>query len=197
MRAVVVLLLIAPLAASAAGAEEYAIDPVHTRVMVAVSHAGFSSALGTVSGATGRLRFAEGWAGAQVDVTIPLARLDFGDAKWNEAVQDLLDTGNYREARFTSDRVTPRDARHAEVCGRLRLREASRPLCMEVTLNALARHPLPPFRRTVGFSATARLDRTDFGVDRWMSVIGRDVELRIEIEATRMRAAPATTGDER
>lgn len=195
MRADAVLLLIVPLAASAAEPETFAIDPVHTRVMVAVGHAGFSHALGTASGATGRVRFAEGWAGAEVDVTLPLARLDFGGAKWNAAVQDLLGTAKYPEARFTSDRVTVRDATRAEVCGQLRLRDVARPLCMDVTLNALRRHPLPPFRRTAGFSATARLDRTEYGVDQWTSVIGRDVELRIEIEATRTRPAAATSGE--
>ena len=40
---------------SAGGAEtlHYELDPVHTRVLFAVSHAGFSRALGTVSGSTG------------------------------------------------------------------------------------------------------------------------------------------------
>ncbi|GAB2523199.1 YceI family protein [Lysobacter humi (ex Lee et al. 2017)] len=193
MRAAAVLLLIAPFAAPAAEPEDFAIDPVHTRVMVAVGHADFSRALGTVSGATGRVRFSEGWAGAQVDVTIPLARLDFGDAKWNAAVQGLLGTAKHPEARFTSDRVTARDATHAEVCGTLRLRDVARPLCMEVTFNALKRHPLPPFRRTAGFSATAHLDRTAFGVDQWATVIGRDVEIRIEIEATRTRSGASTS----
>ena len=58
---------------------------------------------------------------------------------------------------------------------------------MEVTLNALKRHPLPPFRRTAGFSATATLSRADFGIDAWKSVIGDRVELRLEVEATRTR----------
>jgi polyisoprenoid-binding protein YceI len=195
MRSTALALLLAPGAALAAGPATFAIDPVHTRVLVAVEHAGFSRALGTVSGATGQLRFAEGWADARVDVTIPLARLDFGDARWNAAVQDLLGTDRHPEARFTSTTITPRDARRAEVCGELRLHGTSKPLCMDVTLNALKRHPLPPFRRTAGFSATARLDRTDFGIDKWKTVIGRDVELRIEVEATRTSATAEDTDD--
>jgi hypothetical protein len=74
---------------------------------------------------------------------------------------------------------------------------------MDVTLNALKRHPLPPFRRTAGFSATATLSRAEFGIDAWKSVIGDSVELRIEAEAVRERNAgepdddaPAPSGPE-
>lgn len=180
-------LLLAPMAS----AEDFAIDPVHTRVMVAVTHAGFSQALGTVSGATGRVAFEDGWRDASVEVRIPVARLDYGDAGWNTAVQRLLDVGKSPEARFVSDRVTPRDATHAEICGAFTLHGTTRPLCMDATLNAVKRHPLPPFRRTAGFSATARIDRFDYGIDAWPSVIGREVEVRIELEASRGIGAPA------
>lgn len=189
----VALPLVLALGCGAARADEpadFAIDPVHTRVLVSVDHAGFSRALGTVSGSSGRVRFAEGWAGAQVDVAVPLRALDFGDARWNAAVQDLLGTDRHPQARFISTRVTPRDARTAEVCGELTLAGTTRALCMDATFNALKRHPLPPFRRTAGFSATTRLDRSAFGLARWASLVGMDVELRIELEASRGLGAP-------
>lgn len=77
------------------------------------------------------------------------------------------------------------------MCGDLTLRGVTRPLCMDVTLNALKRHPMPPFRRTAGFSATATLSRADFGMSAWKTVIGDRVELRIEAEAVRERGEPA------
>ena len=55
---------------------------------------------------------------------------------------------------------------------------------------------MPPFRRTVGFSATAALSRKDFGIDAWPSVIGDAVELRIEAEATRARQRDDEQADE-
>ena len=185
-----VLPALALLMPAAAAAEDFAIDPVHTRVMVAIEHAGFSHALGTVSGSSGRVTLGDGWADARVDVTLPLDRLDFGDAGWNRAVRGLLDTGAHPRARFVSDNVTPRDATHAQVCGLLTLHGVSRPLCMDATLNGVRRHPMPPFRRTAGFSAVAHLDRFDYGVDAWPTVIGRDVEMRIELEASHGIGAP-------
>jgi polyisoprenoid-binding protein YceI len=182
----------------------YALDPVHTRVMFAVEHAGFSKALGTVSGTTGTLAFdPDDWASARIDATVPLARADLGDEKWNRATlaRNLLDAERFPEARFVSTRVEPIDALRATVTGLLTLRGVTREVSLAVTLNALKRHPLPPFRQTVGFSATARISRSQFGIDAWKSVIGDDVELRLEVEATRSRAEadedgpPADTRD--
>lgn len=180
----------AALPVQAAGPETYTLDPVHTRVLFAIEHAGFSKAMGTVSGSTGELVFdRDDWSSASLDVRVPLSRLDLGDAKWNEAATaaNLLDIERHPEAHFVSDSVEPKDADHATVCGQLTLHGVTKPLCMDVTLNALKRHPMPPFRRTAGFSATATLSRADFGMDSWKSVIGDTVELRIEAEAARAR----------
>ena len=54
---------------------------------------------------------------------------------------------------------------------------------MDVTFNQLKHHPLPPFRRTAGFSATTTISRKDFGITAWPGVIGDTVTLRIEAEA--------------
>ena len=178
-------------AAEAAGAPHpdargYAIDPVHTRIAIAVDHAGFSKAIGTVSGTTGTLHLVSGqWDGARVEATVPLARLDFGDDAWNRAVADgLLDTGSHPAAVFRSTRVEPLDGERARIHGTLTLRGRTREVVLDAVRNAERRHPLPPFRRTVGFSATAALSRADFGSTSWGSMIGDAVEVRIELEAT-------------
>jgi len=195
------LLLICALLPVAAGAanERYRLDPVHTRVLFAIEHAGFSHALGTVSGSEGVLDFdPQDWANARLEVAVPITHLDLGDGKWNQATlaRNLLDGERFPQARFVSSRIEPIDASHARVVGQLTLRGVSREVVLDVTLNALKRHPLPPFRRTAGFSATSALSRADFGISAWPSVIGDKVELRIEAEAVRdagAEAPPATT----
>ncbi len=185
------LLLLSPVIPPATAANKaYQLDPVHTRVMFAVEHAGFSSALGTVSGSTGQLQFdPDDWSTARLEVSVPLHRLDLGDEKWNQAVRagNMLDTEQFPTATFISTRIEPIDPGHASIYGNLTLHGISKEVKLEVTFNALKRHPLPPFRRTAGFSATATLSRADFGIDAWKSVIGDRVELRLEVEATRTR----------
>jgi polyisoprenoid-binding protein YceI len=183
-------LLLASLAQAAEPAH-YRLDPVHTRVLFAIEHAGFSHALGTVSGSTGTLDFdPDDWTTARLRASVPLARADLGDAAWNHAAMagNLLDVARFPVAEFVSTTVEPLAPDRARVHGTLTLHGVSREAVLDVTLNALKRHPLPPFRRTVGFSATATLSRKAFGIDAWPSVIGDAVELRIEAEAVRARA---------
>ena len=187
LRSLCLLALLPAVAAARDTLAEYALDPVHTRVMFAISHAGFSNAIGTVSGSTGTVVFdPDDWSRARVDVRVPIARIDLGDADWNKATlaKSLLDAEGHPEARFVSTRVEPVDATHAKVHGDLSLRGVTRGVVLDVTLNAAKRHPMPPFRRTVGFSATTTLSRADFGITAWKSVIGDEVALRIEAEAT-------------
>ncbi len=183
--------------AAAAEALPYRIDPVHTRIVFAVDHAGFSQSLGTFSGATGTLVWdAEDWRSAQLEVTVPLASLDFGDERWEKNVLDgtFLDATRQPEARFVSTRVEPGAPGQARVFGQLSLRGETRELALDVTMNALKRHPITR-RQTAGFSATAELNRRDFGMDAWPNVVGDRVTIRIEAEAIRAptQAAPATT----
>lgn len=188
------LLLSSGIPPASAASASYELDPVHTRVLFAVEHAGFSHALGTVSGSTGQLQFdPDDWSTARLEVSVPLQRLDLGDEKWNKAVRagNLLDTTRFPTATFISTRIEPIDPRHASVYGTLTLHGVPKEVKLDVILNALKRHPLPPFRRTAGFSATVTLSRADFGIDAWKSVIGDKVELRLEVEATRTRKGGA------
>src|SRR5690606_28023277 len=76
-------LLLAIAFAPALGAAEaelagYRLDPVHTRVLFGLDHAGYTTALGTVSGSSGAIAFAPGdWSRARVRVSVPLQRVDF------------------------------------------------------------------------------------------------------------------------
>ena len=173
--------------ASGAKAETraYRLDPVHTRIAFQVSHAGFSQAIGTFSQATGRLDFdSADWTTARLDVEVPLATLDLGDADWRKRVLDrtFLDAGKHPVARFTSTRVERGAGDTGTVHGTLTLRGRSQPVALQLTLNALRRHPLT-FRRTAGFSARGTLSRKAFGITAWNSVVGDTVSLMIEAEA--------------
>lgn len=183
------LALFACLPAVAGEPARYAFDPIHTRVMFAIDHAGFSKAIGTISGSQGSLHFdVEDWSSARLDVVVPMHRLDMGDSGWSASVfaPRFLDVKRHPQARFVAtDGLQRQLANRGRACGQLTLHGVTRPLCLDVVLNKAGRYPLPPFRRTIGFSATATLKRSDYGMTSWQSLVGDDIELRIEAELFR------------
>lgn len=177
-----------------AGEPAWVLDTVHSRVLVAVDHAGFSQSLAILPVSAGQLHYdPEHPERARVEVSFEPARLDFGNARWNAAVHGsgLLDVQRHRQARFFSTRVTRNADDSLQVEGMLELRGISAPVVLQARRNGLRRHPLPPFRPTVGFSATAGLSRSAYGVSAWPALVGDVVSLRIEIEAARQRGASA------
>ena len=184
------LLLLASLSSpmsAAAKMEDFALDPVHTRVAFQVSHAGLSNPIGTFSGTTGTLSFDEDdWTTAQLTVNIPITTLDLGDVNWQKKILDptFFNSAKFPDARFVSSKVERSGERTAQVTGELTMHGVTHPVTLAVTLNALKRHPLT-FKRTAGFSATATLSRKEFGMDAWSSLIGDEVRLIIEAEAVR------------
>jgi len=186
-----ILALLAGMPATAGEPPRYVFDPVHTRVMFAIDHAEFSKAIGTVSGSQGSLVFDPAdWASARLDVVVPMSRIDLGDSGWAASVfaPRFLDVKRHPQARFVASGLKREAGERGQACGQLTLRGVTRPLCLDVMLNKVARYPLPPFRRTIGFSATAMLKRSDYGMTSWQSLVGDDIELRIEAELFRSDA---------
>lgn len=184
-------LLMIPVAPMAwAAPVEYALDPVHSRVLFAVDHAGFSRSMATLGRIEGRLVLdGDDWTRARVEARIPMETLDFGDADWNRqmASRRWFDAVRHPEARFVSSRVEVIDEERLQVTGDLRVAGQSSEVVLDVRINQRARNPLT-HRPTVGFSATTTLDRRRFGMLAYPSLVGNEVEVRLEIEARRGRA---------
>jgi polyisoprenoid-binding protein YceI len=197
-RALVALLALAGLVGAAqAQVRSYSLDPVHTRLAFQVSHAGFSNPIGSFSGIHGNLEFDPAdWSSARLDVRIPVKSLDLGDAHWQQKVLDrtFFDAGRFPEAHFVATGAEAAGDHRARVHGQLTLHGVTAPVTLEVTFNQLKRHPLT-LKKTAGFSATAVLSRKAFGIDAWKSVVGDEVKLIIEAEATRSHADEADQPD--
>jgi len=191
------LLLLAGTAS--AEVESFDVDPVHTRVAFMVSHAGFSNPIGTFSGSTGKLEFDEkDWSKSSISASIPVGSLNLGDTKWQEKILDgtFFDAKKFPAATFVSEHIEKLSENTGIAHGVLSIRGIQQPIDLAFTLNALKRHPLS-FKRTIGFSATATLSRKKFGITAWENLIGDDVKIIIELEASHSKTeqTPEQTND--
>lgn len=191
------LLFLLPAQSVRAQADRYELDPVHTRLVFFVQHAGFSRAIGTFSGITGTLMFdPDDWSTARVEAQVPLASLDLGDAKWRDKVLDptFFQVKKYPVARFVSSRIEIGQNDRAKVWGELELHGVKREIVLDVGLNQLKRHPLT-LKTTAGFSARTTLSRAAFSMRKWKKLVGDEVEVVIEVEATRVRRKSQQEGE--
>lgn len=171
-----------PLHAEQAG---YRFDTVHSQVLFSISHDGFSRPFGRLHIARGWLRFdADHWSDSATALEIDLQSLDMGDAAWNTAVEasSFLDVDQARYAHFASTSVERTDTAHGVIHGRLTLRGVTRPVDLDFTLNRVAT-TIYGMHKVAGFSATAQLDRRDFGMTSNPGSIGDHVSVWLEIEA--------------
>ncbi|TAL88605.1 MAG: YceI family protein [Rhodanobacter sp.] len=174
-----------PLAPAHAATWRY--DTVHSQILFSISHNGYSRPFGRLHIAKGWLRFnPDDWGHAATELDIDLQSLDLGDTEWNEAVckKALLDCHTHRYAHFKSTRIERTDAQHGVLHGQLSLRAITRPVSIPFTFNR-AGPTIYGLRDIAGFSATAMLDRNDFGMHAYAGSIGAHVSVWLELEAVR------------
>ncbi|TAL85066.1 MAG: YceI family protein [Rhodanobacter sp.] len=189
------LLLLLPALAQAQSAS-YRYDTVHSQILFSISHDGYSRPFGRLHIARGWLRFdPQHWSRSATVLDIDLAGLDMGDADWDKAVLKpaLLDLAGARYAHFVSTSVQQKDKHHGILHGNLTLRGITRPVTIAFTFNRLA-PTIYGLHTVAGFSATATLDRRDFGITAYPDSIGQHVTIWLQIEAIRDdRATPPDT----
>lgn len=183
--------LLAPLAAHAA-ADSYRYDPVHSQVVFSIDHDGFSRPLGRLRIAQGSLRFdPDDWSQASTELDIDMSSLDLGDAAWNKAVcaSSLLDCKAFPTAHFASTSVERKDATHGILHGTLTLHGVSQPIDIPFRVNRIGK-TIYGLHTIAGFSATASLDRTAFGITAFPNAIGHDAAIWLELEGIRDSQTP-------
>lgn len=179
--------MLLPLAAARAAENTWRYDTVHSQVVFSISHNGYSRPFGRLHIARGWLRFdPQDWSSAATELDIDLAGVDMGDADWNKAVckSSLLDCARRRQAHFVSTGVERKDERHGVLHGQLTLHGVTRPLDLAFTFNRAAR-TIYETHEVIGFSATAMLDRNDYGITANPNSIGAQVSVWLELEAVR------------
>ena len=177
--------------AAHAATDQYRYDTVHSQIVFSIDHDGFSRPLGRLHIAGGWLRFdAQDWSQSSTELDIDMRGVDMGDAAWNEAVckASLLDCKTYPTAHFVSTSVERKDATHGVLHGTLTLHGVSRPIDIPFRVNRIGK-TIYGLHTVAGFSATASLDRTTFGISGFPNAVGHTIAIWLELEGIRDNAA--------
>ena len=178
-------LVVASANAFAAGVT-YKLDPSHTNVLAQWSHLGFSNPFANFGGVEGVLVYdAPDIGKSSVQVTLPLSGLEAFTPKFNEHLRsaEFFDAARFPTATFKSTRVEAAGEGKLKVTGDLTIKDNTRPVVLDVTLNKAGVHPMTK-AQSIGFDATGTISRTEFGVGNYAPAVSDEVSLRITTEAS-------------
>lgn len=178
----------------------YHLEPGEARLMFRYNHLGFSHYTAIIRSFAADLVFDPAIPEnmsvtatadpASVETLYPYDTFDFNGFITGP---DLLDVAQFPEAGFESTSVKRTGMNTADVTGDLTLHGVTRPVVFDVTFNGgYGGHPLDAGAR-IGFSATARFNRSDFGITLGLPPPGTTmgvfdpVELIIEAEFIKPR----------
>jgi polyisoprenoid-binding protein YceI len=172
-------------------ATTYTLEPDYTQGVFRWDHLGFSSPAAQFSQAQGTLEFDPADPiRSSVRVTIPLDTLRTGVPELDEQLRskDFFDTSRFPTATFTSTRVEKDSATgRLKVTGDLSMHGITKPVVLDVRLTKIGpnvRTNVP----TIGFDATATLERTDFGLGHFVPLVSDEIQIRIGCEAGEAKA---------
>lgn len=157
----------------------YGLDPTHARVAFSVDHMGFSTWYGDFAGTTGALTLDPRNIGAsELEISIPSASVTTTNARVDGELKDWFEAAKYPAITFRSTSVAQTGASTAKVTGDLTFHGVTKPVTLDVTFHGVGANVMSK-AYTVGFDATGSLKRSDFGVSKYIPVVGDKVDLFI------------------
>lgn len=167
------------------------IDPSHTLVEFSAKHLMITTVKGRIADVQGTIYTDEKNPGnSSVEATLSAKSLDTRTEQRDQHLRsaDFLDVEKYPEIKFRSTRIEGEKSSF-KLMGDLTIRGVTKPITLDVELEGRTRDPWGGER--VGFSATGKIDRREFGLT-WNQaletggvVVGNDIKISLEVQAVK------------
>jgi polyisoprenoid-binding protein YceI len=171
-----------------AAADRYRIDPDHTFAHFAVVHTGVSSVRGRMGVIKGSATLDADKQTAEVTVDLDPRSIDTGVKKLDAVLSDemFFNVAKYKTARFVGKAAKFKEGAPSEFEGELTIRGVTKAVhltadhfvCKQVKIMVLDRF-------VCGGDLQTTLKRSDFGLDKYSSMVSDEVRLVISVEAIR------------
>jgi polyisoprenoid-binding protein YceI len=166
------------------------IDPAHSAAEFKVKHMMISNVKGSFSGLSGKLtEHATDSTLSSVEASVPVATLTTGDEKRDGHLKsgDFFDAEKYPTFNFKSTKVERKGDADYAVTGDLTVHGVTKPVTFAVEgPSAPAKDPWGNTR--IGLSATAKINRKDFGLN-WNAaletggfLVGDEVHITLDVQ---------------
>lgn len=163
---------------------KYSVDPTHAYVTFSYNHLGMSNPVLSFDDFEIDLTLdSEDPTKSVVNVTIDANSIVAGSDIWKEHLvgDKFFDTANHPEITFNSTSVEAARDGNYTVMGDLTIKGESKPVALEVTINAAMNHPMSG-TPTIGLQATSEVMRSEFGMKAAIPHVSDEVSLNVTAE---------------
>jgi len=182
-RLLVLFTALALAASASATVETYKFDPAHSSVDFSIRHF-FSNVPGSFARVAGSIVVdRDDLTKSTVEATIDIASVSTNNDKRDAHLRSasFFDAGKFPAATFKSTTWTKTGDNTYDVTGDLTLKGVTKPVVLHV--QSLGFGPGMKGAMLSGWSATAALKRSDFGITGFEKMVGDDVAVTINVEA--------------
>jgi len=171
---------------------QWKLDPTHTAVEFSAKHLMITTVKGRITDIEGSIYTDErDPKNSSVEATLKATSLDTRTDQRDQHLRsaDFLNVEIYPEIKFRSTKIEG-DRQEFKLTGDLTIRDVTRPITLDVTFEGRTKDPWGGER--VGFSASGKIDRRDFGLT-WNQLletggvtVGNEIKIGLEVEAVRV-----------
>ncbi len=166
------------------------IDPAHSAAEFKVKHMMISNVKGKFTGLTGKLFLNDADVSkSSIEASIPVATVNTGDDQRDGHLKsaDFFDAEKFPNMSFVTTKVVPTGEGEGKVTGDLTLHGVTKQVTFDV--EGPSKPGKDPWGNTrIGLSATAKINRKDFGLE-WNAaletggvLVGEDVTISLDIQ---------------
>ena len=168
------------------------LDPSHTSVEFSAKHLMITTVKGRITDIEGIIYTDEkDLKNSSVEATLKAVSLDTRTDQRDQHLRsaDFLDVEKFPEIRFRSTRIQG-DKQSFKLTGDLTIRDVTKPITLDVEFEGETKDPWGGQR--VGFSASGKIDRREFGLTYNQAleaggvVVGNDVKIGLEAQAVKV-----------
>jgi len=162
----------------------YRLDPTHANVTFAVNHLGFSFHHGRFNRLEGSLELnIDAPQQSRVFIKIDTASIDTNNVELDTLLKEprMFNAARFPAASFESTAIRLISEKQAIIEGMLTIKGVRKPLSLSAIFVGSGTNPETGLK-TVGFSGTAELKRSDFDLKAWLPFVGDKVTLVLQAE---------------